>query len=317
MATTTETIIYKYPKLVEFIKANYPNDLYNPIYHNQHFNLVEYARHNDVLPWYFSVISSDEAIDMMIENPKLICFEYLMRNTNHRIKLLLENRINFSQDEWKYMSSSCNSYIMELLEKNLDNINWDILSYNTHDGAIRILKNNPDKINWRNLMGNSSAIEIFKAHQDKIIWNSKEFCMNPNAIELIDKMVQKKWKKINFIALSANPNAIHILKKHMDKVAWYNLSKNPNAIDILLENPEKISFDHFLKNPNSIPHIETVMEKQKIEKVCSYTFHHIVHNQNSIPLIEKWWNEGKISMEDMVTNCADLYSKFVYQYDFQ
>ncbi len=312
------TIIYKYPKLIDLIET-YQDENYNPIFHNPHFNLIEYARNNNyVPPWCFSIIPSNEAINMMIEKPELVDFQYLMRNTNPRIRLLLENRTSFSRDEWDYMSSSRNSYIMELLEQNLDNINWEVLSYNKHEGAIRILKNNPDKIYWRNLMGNTAALEIFKEHQDKIIWNSKEFCSNPSAIELIEKMVhQKKWKKINFIALSANPNAIHILKQHMNKVAWDKLSKNPNAIDILMEHPEMISFTHFLQNPNAIPYIETVMEKQHIDNLDIVRISYLFYNQNCIPLIQKWWDEGRITRENIIDNIYNIYSKSVYECDFQ
>jgi hypothetical protein len=312
-------IIYKYPKLVEFIETN-PTANYNTIYHNPHFNLVEYARHNEVHPWYFSEISTDDAIDLMLEKPELIDFEYLMVNTNPRIRLLMEGRTYFSQEEWKYMSSSCNSYIMEFLEQNLDNIDWERLSFNKYEGAIRILKNNPDRINWKILMRNTSAIEIFKVHTDKIIWNSFEFCANPDAIELIEKMVKKKWEKINFNALSTNPNAIHILSKHMDKVKWKNLSQNPNAISILMENPDMISFSDFLTNPNAIPYIETIMEKRQIELLDWNELWKLAQNLNSIPLIQKWWDKGKISTENMTKLISYLYynRKSVYEcYDFQ
>ncbi len=313
----TDTIIYKYPKLVEFIQNN-KDEHFNAILHNPHVNLVEYARHNNFVPaWDFSRISSDKAINMMIENPELICFESLMCNTNPRIRRLLEGRTSFSPEEWRYMSYSRNSYIMEFLEQNLDNINWEVLSFNTHEGAIRILKNNPDKICWRYLMGNIAAIDILKAHPDKIVWNSKEFCKNPNAIELIEKMVQTKWKKINFIGLSANPNAIHILKRHMDKVAWHNLSANPNAIEILMEHPEMISFKDFLTNPNAIPYIETVMKMHHIDKLDYVYLRHLVGNPNSIPLLQKWLDEGKFSHDDLIGRLLILCSDSVYELDLQ
>jgi len=299
-------IIYKYPKLVEFVKNYYQN--YNPIYDNPYFDPK----------WYISKNSSDNAIDQMIEKPELVCFETLMFNTNPRIRLLIEGRTHFSKQEWYYMSSSCNSYIMEFLEQNLDNINWERLSSNKYEGAIRILKNNPDKINWFFLNRNTSAIEIFKVHPDKIRWNSVEFCANPNAIELIEEMVKKNWEKINFKSLSVNPNAIHIISKHMDKDNWKMFSKNPSAISILMENPDKISFYDFLENPNAIPYIETVMEKRQIEQLDLDKLEILAENPNSIPLIQKWWDEGKISMENMIELIPSLCKKSVYEcYDFQ
>lgn len=313
----TDNIVYKHPKLVKFIKDNHDED-YNPIYHNPHFNRVEYARHNEVPEWYISEISSDEAVDLMIEKPELISFETLMNNTNPRIRLLLKDRTHFSPEEWKYMSSSCNSYIMELLEKNLHYINWERLSFNRHEVAIRILEKNPDNIVWRYLLGNPSAIKIIEAHPDKIIWNSKEFCSNPNAIKLIEKMVKKNWRKLNFNALSWNPNAVHILSKHMDKVKWENLSENPNAISILMEQPEMISFYRFLGNPNAIPYIETVMEKKQINTIDVDLLRDVARNTNGITLIQKWWDEGKITKEDMIEIIPNLRSKSVYEgYDFQ
>jgi len=118
--------------------------------------------------------------------------------------------------------------------------------------------------------------------------------------------------------LSVNPNAIHILSKHMDKVNWKMFSKNPSAISILMENPDKISFYDFLKNPNAIPYIETVMEKRQIEQLDLDELVKLSENPNGIPLIQKWWDEGKISMENMIELIPNLHVKSVYEcYDFQ
>ncbi len=293
----TNTMIYKYPKIKAFVDANC-SDI-NPIYLDKHFNLVEYARHNNVNSFYFSQKSSDEAIDMMINNPALVNFNIIFYNINPRIRFILDWRTNFDPIEWSNMSASHNPYIMELLEKNLDKIDWTTLSRNEYEGAINILKKHQDKINWYIIMRNPSAIEIMKEHPEKIIWNSEGFNVNPNAIELIKEMAKKDLTKINFTALSINPNAIPILSKHLDKIDWYYLSYNPNAISILMEHPEKISLDNFLRNPNAIPHIETIMEKMQIEYLHIYQLKNLTLNKNSIPLIQKWWDEGKISTKNM------------------
>jgi len=81
---------------------------------------------------------------------------------------------------------------------------------------------------------------------EKTKLNFPRLCSNPNAIDIIEKNLDK----INWWWLSENPNAIHILEKNLDKIVWTKLSQNPNAIHILEKNIDKIDWYFLSKNLN-------------------------------------------------------------------
>ena len=114
---------------------------------------------------------------------------------------------------FKLLSSNINA--IQLLEKNIDNIDWRHLSSNIN--AIPILDANIDKIDWYALSRNVNAISILEANIDKINWNN--LSANRNAISLLEANIDK----INWDNLSTNKNALHILEKHIDKINIRNL----------------------------------------------------------------------------------------------
>jgi len=166
--------------------------------------------------------------------------------------------LNYNQDNYNILlkyydkinwcSISENPYAIDLIENNT-NKNYDYwfyLSRNTNPKAIQILNKNIENINWVNLSKNPcpEAMNILYKNQDKIVW--KHLSANPNAIKLLENNIHK----IDWYHLSSNPNAIHLLKNNLDKISWYNLSSNPNAIDILKDNQEYINWSSFSINPS-------------------------------------------------------------------
>ena len=51
--------------------------------------------------------------------------------------------------------------------------------------------------------------------------------VKPEAIHLINKVLEKNPDKIDWEMLSGNPGAIHLLEKNPDKIDWEMLSVNP------------------------------------------------------------------------------------------
>jgi hypothetical protein len=308
-----ETLIYKYPLIKELVERNYIN-INNPIYLNPHANLVEFSRHNTVIPRLFSRHPSNKAIEMMMANPKLVCLESLLYNPNPNIGPLLEKTWALQNPKYKYpmMSQSENPAILAFIEKHPEEINWTYLSKNECEDAIRILEKNQDKIDWLYLSENSFAIEILKKNMDKIVW--KSFCKNsnPKAIEMIEQMLIEEPSKISFKSLSENPNAIHIISQHLDKIWKCKLSENPNAMNILMQHPELINFNLLMSNPSAIPYIET-----RMTEIQDFHMQRLTHNQNCIPLIVKMIDAGLI--KDTINSITrELYwIKSVFELDYQ
>ena len=103
--------------------------------------------------------------------------------------------------------------------------------------------------------------QAIKTFPDKS-WNWGYLSMNPNAIHILEKNLDK----VDWSYLSKNPNAIHILEKNLEKVNWRELSSNPNAIHILEKNMEKVDWYYLYTNNNIFK------DNRDINHIISKTF---------------------------------------------
>jgi hypothetical protein len=305
--------IYKYPNFKKLVELN---SKINPIFVNPHANLIEFARHNKVKPYWISRHPSNAAIEMMIANPKLVHIDSLLLNTNPKIGPLLEmHKHKIQKKHWRIMSESNNPAVLEFLEKHPEQIFWYYLSFNNCESAIRILEKNQDKIDWSALSTNPFAIEILRNNMDKIDWVL--FCKNtsPQAIEIIEQMLIENPNIIHIESLSTNPNAIHIISQHLDKLYSPScLSLNPNAAHILEQHPHLIDFTNILYNSGAINYLKTQIDDINfgdIVKLCG--------NPKCIPVIQKIIDEELISPGELryITGQLLVDKPFVYELDYQ
>ena len=240
--------------------------------------------------------SNPNAIDLLREK---------MNNENELSQEVL-NKVNI-EDKINWNGLSGNPYAIELLEEKInrenemtkeyletlhyfDKINWKSLSENPNPEAIELLKAHTDKIDWEMLSENPNAIDLLKANYDKINW--KSLSENPNAIELL----KANYDKIDWCGLSinSNPKAIELLKNNPKKIHWGILSKNrnPAAIELLrkqfekekktskydldwTEDKDKINWARLSGNPNAI---ELLKEKIKEEDDIPYNSKYARYN---------------------------------------
>jgi hypothetical protein len=107
-----------------------------------------------------------------------------------------------------------------------DKLDWYGLSSNPHPCAIDMLEKNVENVNWHRLSPNPSAISLIENHLDKVNW--QYLSRNENAIPII----QRYLHNADWTFLSCNPNAMSILESNRDKIDWITFSANPNIFDI-------------------------------------------------------------------------------------
>ena len=194
-------------------------------------NAIELLKNNPTKIVWWKLSSNPNAIELLHENQTRINWQYLSRNPN-AIELLKANSKNI---DWKNLSENTNPEAIELLRKNLENINinWYWISANPNAEAIELLRENPEKIDWSGLSTNPSdeAIKLLKEIPNKIYWPM--LSKNPNAIELLKENKTKiDWE---YLSANPNPNAIELLKENLQKIDWKKLSANPAIFDEILE----------------------------------------------------------------------------------
>ncbi len=324
---TTETIIYKYPKLkliFESLCKNHPIKFENSEkwmytyrviapYLNPHTNITKNYylgyKYSDYL-YYVSMHPSNHAVSLLIKNPDKINLDGLIKNTNPNIGPLLEHSLElFTENHWRWMSSfSSNPTIIDFLEKHLDKVLLCYLSNNTCNDAIKILEKKMDDISiwcYSNLSANPSAINIIKNNIINIWWPS--ICQNahPEAISILEKNVDK----IDFYELSSNYNAIHILEQNLDKIDMFRLSTNPNAMNILMKHPELIDDVGILANPNALSYLESHVKDNKTNSLDYMA----TYNPKAFEFIEKMLEQGIISNVDI----PDIHKKLILNDSFE
>ena len=97
--------------------------------------------------------------------------------------------------------------------------------------------------------------------ENKLDWGT--LLKNPNAIQMLEIVLQRYPYNISRWNLSENPNAIHLLEKYPDKIDWWHLSKNPNllgAMHLLEKHKNYPDWGLISMNPN-IFEIDTVQMK--------------------------------------------------------
>lgn len=121
-----------------------------------------------------------EFIDHHIDKLDNICWAKLCRNkfAIYMIEKYFDKILSIDNiDIWKYLSNNENA--INILERNIENINWEILSGNKN--AEKLLRKYPDKIYWNIASLNPSLINLLKENQDKIVL--KHFLRNPAIFE--------------------------------------------------------------------------------------------------------------------------------------
>lgn len=146
---------------------------------------------------YLSQNSSDSAIDMLLQNPKMINWSYLSNNTNNRaIELLSEN-----PDKIDWYWASANPSAMDLIETYIDRVNWRQLCKNHN--AVGLLAEHTIEIDWSYMSANQNAIWLIEQYRSKIDW--RWLCKNPNAGKLLEENIEKECDKLDWRWLSENP----------------------------------------------------------------------------------------------------------------
>ena len=242
-----------------------------------------------------SLSQNPNAIELLKANPEKIYWWGLSENPNPEAIELLQKNIH--EINWEMVSKNPNA--IELLKKYPENISWHYLSKNPNQAAIELLEANPRKIDWIYLSTNSSdeAIKLLKANRDEIDWRYLSLNKNKEAIELLNANPEK----INWVNLSENPEAIELLKEKIEnentltnqeylRLGYYNvvnwdlLSRNPNAIELLKENQDKIDWESLSKNPKAMELLKA--NPTKID------WNYLSSNPNAIELLRK--NPNKI-----------------------
>jgi hypothetical protein len=189
--------------------------------------------------------------------------------------------------DWEFLCENNNAF--HLINQNLDKLTpecWEsTLLNNSSIHSIRLIKQNLDildKNSWSCLSQNKSAFNMMvKKHFSKIDWKSLSINVNPKAINLLEKNLDK----INWMELSINHKALRILEKHQDKICWSHLSLNHGAINLLKNNLDKIDWRMLSMNkcPGAIELLKQNPYRINWEKLISNPF--------AIELIESKFND--------------------------
>ena len=279
-----DTIIEEIRKfLQEKIRAT-PITTFNHIFRSAIWNHYMYICHYQYYQGRENLSMNPEIIDILKENPQLICWPTLSNNPA-AIDLL---KMNLDMIDWYYLSSNpaaieliqkyphrvswgelsrnTNPDAIKMLRKNPANISWRYLSENKCPDAIQLLRENPDKIDWQSLSCNSApeAIKLLKENPEKIYWIN--IMLNPAASEIINEYIlSRNIKKypglMSWSAISKNPATISILEAYPHQIRWYELSLNPGACKLLKANLNLVMWDKLSENPGATEIIRDNLNK--------------------------------------------------------
>ena len=213
------------------------------------------------------VINTNPNIGPLLENvlsSKNPSYHWFLMSKSHNPSILAFIEKHPEGIDWNELSKNECEDAMRILEKNQDKIKWSHLSGNSF--AIEILKNNTDNIVWHSFCSNPNpkAIEMIEQMliEDQSKINFESLSQNPNAIHIISRHLDK----VSSYRLSKNPNAMDILMQHPELIDNYTIIYNPSAIpyiETLMEDnvnvdPEfqNVGIRAMTENPNCVPLIE-------------------------------------------------------------
>jgi len=206
---------------------------------------------------------SNDYPDKIIINTQVIC-------ENPNAINFIEKKLKYiGRNGWLYLSANPNA--IELIKKNMDDVELNWLCYNRN--AFDIIKkkfnyilNDNFYLSYLSSNKNPKIIELIKKNFNKI--KNKNYLLdyiasNPLAIDLIEENINNLSNSA-WSMLSGNSAAIHLIEKNMDKICWQRLSRNPAALHILEQNYDNISWEDLLEfntNPKKIYFIEKELKK--------------------------------------------------------
>ena len=180
---------------------------------------------------------SDEALEILKENPEKYNPSLLINNKNPNVYKLVELR--FLEIIKKYKNIFTFPEYADVILKTQHLIDWDFFSLNPSPKAIDILYQNQDKINWKNLCKNTSAAKILRENLEKVDWDILARNEGEGVIEILEENIDK----VDFDVLIPNKKAVSLLEKYYDRITnWNALSKNEDAIPIMAKKPELINW---------------------------------------------------------------------------
>jgi len=235
---TTEILIYKYPKLKELFE------------------------------------SQCKKVPIIFKQYKKHMFEYrvIAPYLNPHINITKTYFLGYKYSDYLYyVSMNSSNKAVNLLMKNIDNINLDGFVQNTNPNIGPLLEHSFTKFNrlhwlWMNKYSSNPAVMAFlETHPDKIQWNQ----LSQNTCSDAIKILEKNQDKINWLVLSSNPSAMQLINNNLDKVYWTSLclNTNPEVISILEQNLDKIDFSYLSSNPNAIHILEQNLDKINVYKL--------------------------------------------------
>ena len=101
-------------------------------------------------------------------------------------------------------------------------------------------------------------------------------------------------EKIDWRWFCLNPNAIHLLEQNPDKIHWYFLSENPNAIHLLEKNQDKINWDRLSCNPSIFAYNYSELKRRMKETIAEDLMKDRFHPKH----MNKWLGWGQVEEED-------------------
>jgi len=184
------------------------------------------------------------AIDYVVNLKNFIEWDHLCENTNPKaIELLKQN-----QDEIDWEIIEDNPSAIEILKNNVDKYDYpieiDFLALCPTINDVEMIKKNLDNINLHKLCNNPKNSKILMKvinddNVNKFFWYS--ICKYPENMRLI----QRYHNKINWTGLSynTNRNAIKLCIKNSDKIDMNIFCKNPEplAISFIKKNKDELS----------------------------------------------------------------------------
>ena len=211
----------------------------------------------------------------------------------------LKTCVSVDNLDWSYLST--NPCAFDFLMANADHIDWPRFSSNPSDQVIDYLTLHPERIDigwlclnsnprciklieervhlltdtdWQMLCSKPYAIELLKAHPEKINrYCANYLSRNPEIfVERDGRMVLENpfpAIRLDVNHLSSNPKAVeYLLENNFNMIFWWHFSSNPEAVEFLLQHPERIVWKGFSSNPS--PKALEFMKKNKeeVDYVC-------------------------------------------------
>ncbi len=195
------------------------------------------------------------------ENPN--AFDYLMANS-HLI-------------DWRRFSFNPSDQVIDYLTLHPERIDIGWLCLNSNPRSIKLIEERVHLLtdtDWQMLCSKPYAIELLKAHPEKINrYCANYLSRNPEIfVERDGRMVLENpfpAIRLDVNHLSSNPKAVeYLLENNFNMIFWWHFSSNPEAVEFLLQHPERIVWKGFSSNPS--PKALEFMKKNKeeVDYVC-------------------------------------------------